>query len=84
MTNKVNNINSKIGLKVKLLRTKLKLSQEELAERAELSKNSIGAIERGTSSPTIETLYRIAKALKVSLPELVDTANLSYKKERKI
>ncbi len=76
MTNKVNNINSKIGLKVKLLRTKLKLSQEELAERAELSKNSIGAIERGTSSPTIETLYRIAKALKVSLPELVDTAKI--------
>lgn len=76
MTSKDNNINSKIGLKVKLLRTKLKLSQEELAERAELSKNFVGAIERGTSSPTIETLYRIAKALKVSLPELVDTAKI--------
>lgn len=76
MTSKDNNINSKIGLKVKLLRTKLKLSQEELAERAELSKNFVGAIERGTSSPTIETLYRIAKALEVSLPELVDTAKI--------
>ena len=76
MTNKVNNINNKIGLKIKLLRTKLKLSQEELAERAELSKNSIGAIERGTSSPTIETLDRVAKALEVSLPELVDTSRI--------
>ena len=76
MTSKDNNINSKIGLKVKLLRTKLKLSQEELAERAELSKNFVGAIERGTSSPTIETLDRVAKALEVSLPELVDTSRI--------
>ena len=36
-----------------------------------LSKNSLGAIERGTSSPSIDTLDRIAAALEIELSELV-------------
>ena len=76
MTDIVNKTNNKVGLKIKLLRTKLGMSQEVLAEKSSLSKNAIGAIERGTSSPTIDSLERIAKALTVSLPELVDTSKI--------
>lgn len=70
------NINSKIGTKVRLLRTKLRYSQEKLAELANLNKNSIGALERGESKPTIETLERIAKALGIELKELVDVSKI--------
>ena len=48
-----------------------RLSQEKLAELSDLSKNSLGAIERGTSSPSIDTLDRIASALEMELSELV-------------
>ena len=71
MTSKSDKISAKIGLKIVLERTKRKLSQEKLAELSDLSKNSLGAIERGTSSPSIDTLDRIASALDIELSELV-------------
>ena len=71
MTSKNDKISTKIGLKIVLERIKRKLSQEKLAELSDLSKNSLGAIERGTSSPSIDTLDRIAAALEIELSELV-------------
>ena len=71
MTSRNDRISAKIGLKIVLERTKRKLSQEKLAELSDLSKNSLGAIERGTSSPSIDTLDRIASALEIELSELV-------------
>ena len=71
MTSKNDKISAKIGLKIVLERTKRKMSQEKLAELSDLSKNSLGAIERGTSSPSIDTLDRIAAALEMELSELV-------------
>lgn len=70
------NLTSKIGLKIKLLRTKSGLSQEQLAELSNLNKNSIGSIERGQSSPAIDTLDNIAKALNIELKELVDVSKI--------
>lgn len=76
MTSKLNNIASRIGIKIKLLRNKLGISQEEFAEMAVLSKNALGAIERGTSVPGIDTLERIAHALGIELKELVDVSKI--------
>lgn len=76
MISKQNNINSKIGIKIRLLRTKLQLSQEKLAELSNLNKNSIGSIERGASKPSIDTLERIANALGIELKELVDVSKI--------
>lgn len=69
-------INSKIGTKIKLLRMKVSLSQEQLALQAGINKNSLGAIERGQSSPTIETLAKISEALGLELKELVDVSKI--------
>lgn len=66
----------KIGIKIRILRTKLKLSQEKLAELADLSKTSISTIERGESKPSIETLEKIANALNIELKELVDVSKI--------
>lgn len=77
MVNMTNlSINQKIGIKIRLLRTKVKLSQEKLAELSDMNKNSIGAIERGESKPSIETLEKIAKALNIELKELVDVSKI--------
>ena len=71
MTSKNDKISPKIGLKIVLERAKRRLSQEKLAELSDLSKTALGAIERGTSSPSIDTLDRIATALNIELSELV-------------
>ncbi len=69
-------MNNKIGLKIKLERVKRGLSQEQLAELADLSRPTIGAIERGQKSPTFNTLEAIAKAFEISIQELCNFDNL--------
>jgi transcriptional regulator with XRE-family HTH domain len=53
------------------------LSQEKLAERADLHRNHIGFIERGQRSPTVDALERIGNALGVPAWELVKEAQMS-------
>ena len=77
----MSDINIKIGLKIRLERTKRKLSQEKLAELSDLSKVSIGAIERAEWSPTIETLAKIASALKFVVGEFNNIKLLGAKQE---
>ncbi len=76
MTSRHDEIHTRIGIKIMLVRRKRKLSQEELADLANLSKTALGAIERGTSVPTINTLNRIAKALEMDITELVDVSKV--------
>lgn len=73
---KLNNISTKIGLKIVILRRKLGISQEELAQNSALSATALGAIERGTSIAKIDTLERIANALGIKLTELVDISKV--------
>lgn len=61
---------AKVGMNIKLQRVKHKLTQEELAFRAEISTNMLSNIERGIQSPTIETVAAIANALGVELYKL--------------
>lgn len=56
-------INKKICLKIQIERIKRNLSQEQLAELANLNRNTIGKIEREEVSPTIETVEKIEKHL---------------------
>lgn len=70
-------INEKIGIKISILRKKLKYSQEKLAELSDLSTTSISTIERGKSKPSVETLEKIAKALNIELKELVDVSKIN-------
>lgn len=55
----------KIGQRVRSVRQRLGISLEDLGELSEISWTSIGKIERGASSPTAETLVRLATALEV-------------------
>jgi transcriptional regulator with XRE-family HTH domain len=61
-----------VGERIRALRIKKKISQEELANEADIPLSQIGRIERGENNPTISTLYVIAQALEVELKELVN------------
>lgn len=52
-------------------RLTLDLSQEELAERADLDRTYPSLLERGLRSPSLEMLFRIAEALAIDPAELV-------------
>ncbi len=60
------------GLHVRSLRQGQNLSQEELAEKANMHRTYIGMIERGERNPALLNLIRLAHALNVSLTDLVD------------
>lgn len=72
MNKKINKLSSKVGTKIKLERTKRGWSQEKLAGLANLNVNSIGTIERGISSPSIDTLAQIASAFEMEVIDLID------------
>ena len=58
-----------IGLKLKELRILKGLTQEELADRAELSKGFISQLERNLTSPSIATLMDILQCLGTTIGE---------------
>lgn len=58
-----------VGKRVKELRNKLGISQEELAARAELDRTYITSVECGKRNISIVNIERLAKALNVSLYE---------------
>lgn len=51
-------------------RYELKVSQEELAERAGLHRTYVGDIERGGRNVSLENIEKLAGALELSLPDL--------------
>jgi transcriptional regulator with XRE-family HTH domain len=62
----------KFADRVRELRRKQGLSQEELADRANLHHTYIGAIERAEQNVSIDNIHHIAKALHVKVRDLFD------------
>ena len=63
-------IRLRFGKAVRKRRHKLGVSQEEFADICGLDRTYIGGIERGARNVALVNIERIAKALKMSLPEL--------------
>jgi transcriptional regulator with XRE-family HTH domain len=61
-----------LAANLKRLREERRLSLDMTAEATGVSKSMLGQIERGESSPTIQTVWKIANGLRVSLSRLVD------------
>ena len=62
-----------LGHKIKTLRNAKRLSQEKLAEKADLTQQHISRIEKGLTYPGVATLTKIAKAFNIPLDDLVET-----------
>ena len=59
------------GDRVRQRRAELNMSQENLAHRSGLNRSYIGSLEAGQRNPSLETICRLAKALKVDAADLV-------------
>lgn len=64
--NKQNPLNATIGLRIKQSRKAAKLTQEQLAEKIEVSTQYISDLERGVVGTSIPTLIKICDCLCVS------------------
>ena len=60
------------GTHLRVLRENVGMSQQELADTAEVSKLTIQRIENAKYSVTLDTLVSIADALNIPLKKLVD------------
>ena len=58
-----------LGLNIRRLRKARRLTQEDVADKAELNASYYGRIERGEINVTLDTLMPIAQALNVNLTE---------------
>jgi transcriptional regulator with XRE-family HTH domain len=61
---------TEFGRNVSRLRSDAGLSQDKLAEKADLDRTYLSGIERGVRNPGIKTVLRLARALGVSLDKL--------------
>lgn len=73
------NILKSFGLRVKEMRKEKKLSQEELADKANLHRTYIGMIERAEKNITLINIEKIASAFDISIAELFKDIN-NYEK----
>ena len=65
-------IREKVGKRVKELRNKVGISQEELADMVELDRTYITSVERGRRNISIVNVEKLATALKVTLKDFFD------------
>jgi transcriptional regulator with XRE-family HTH domain len=65
-------INISLGRRIFTLRTAKKLSQDKLAEKAGISVKHLGKIERGAANASIKCLTDIAKALDMSVRDILE------------
>jgi len=56
----------KFGKRIQKRRKELGITQEELADRLNLSRTHMGHIEQGRRSPSLEVINKIARTLKTS------------------
>lgn len=68
---------SAIGRRIRALRQEKNLTQEQLAERAEISLSFLGHIERGTRKLSVETLYKLVDALDCAPEEILGLGGAS-------
>jgi len=60
-----------VGQNIRAHRKRARLSQEALAERAQLSYKYLGEVERGCVNVSLDSLMRIAAALKVRIRDFI-------------
>lgn len=60
------------GQRIKKIRIDKTMSQEELAFSCGLHRTYISDVERGTRNISIDNIYKISKALNISLKDLFD------------
>jgi transcriptional regulator with XRE-family HTH domain len=71
MKKKVSSLCQQIGENIRYLREQLNISQEELADRADVHRAYIGQVERAERNLTINSLQKIANGLQIDVLSLL-------------
>jgi transcriptional regulator with XRE-family HTH domain len=70
-----------IGMRIKEIRRGKGLSQEQLAEKADINSKYLSRMERGTENPTLDMFIKLANALEVEMWEMFDSGHVVSHKE---
>lgn len=62
----------KVAGRIKALRTEKGITQQQLAAMLDYEKSNMSRLESGKVNIKLNTIYKIAQALKISMSELVD------------
>lgn len=74
MTKEEKQIIQQFAFNMKACRESRGMSQEKLAEYADLHRTYIGSIERAEKIPSLITIVKIAKALHVDISQLINNS----------
>lgn len=61
-----------LGMRVRLARVARRETQQDVADRAGVSRSALSCIEQGTHLPSLLSVWRLADALAVPVAELID------------
>ncbi len=70
-----------LGKRLRELRTKAKLSQDQLAEQAGISAKYLGEVERGAVNVSVLILHKLSVVLGVGLADFFESGHLSPRDE---
>lgn len=73
-----------LGMRIRSRRIELKLSQEELAERAGINSNTVSRIEGGQMAMSVETFRKLVEVLCMGADTLLDTVGQSPQESHQI
>jgi len=75
-------IKEKIGKRIREIRESKKISQEKLAELANLDRTYISSVEKGKRNISIENIEKISKALDRTLQEFFSSEFFNHKQKK--
>lgn len=70
MTKNIDGVYAEIVKRIVKERKRQNMTQEELAAASGVDRTHMGSIEQGRRKPTLTTIYKISRALKMSLEQL--------------
>ena len=59
-----------VGVRIKEIRVRRKLTQEQLAEKIEINPKYLSSIERGLENPTFNTFIKLSESLNVNIDDI--------------
>ncbi len=76
---KIKSIEKSFGLVLQQLRKERGLSQEDLGYKSGYHRTYISLLERGQKSPSLQTIFQLAKALSVTPSEIISRVEVIAK-----
>ena len=72
-----------IGARIKEIRSKRGITQDQLSERMEINPKYLSSIERGKENPTLNTLINLSRSLEINIDEVFSFVEIQDPDKRK-